>query len=99
MHALPQDRVSHSGLKQTGLSLYREQRYLELETGVKGGEKEKVRLDLKKPEGRAKGLGYGSVLCGCLPHVRLWVWQRGRADKIPSTSGLPTKTQLWLTPV
>ena len=39
--------VSHSGLKQTALSLYREQRYLELESGVKRGEKEKVKLDLK----------------------------------------------------
>lgn len=44
---LPQDRVLHSGLKQTALSLYREQRYLEPESGVKGQENEKVRLDLK----------------------------------------------------
>lgn len=39
--------VSHSGLKQTALSLAGEQRYLEPESGVKGREKEKVRLDLK----------------------------------------------------
>lgn len=66
----------HIGLKQIALSLYRKQRYLELESGVKEG-KERVRLDLRELEGRATGLGYGSrvwLSAVWLP-TTLWVWQ------------------------